>query len=82
VAGAPPPASIEVKAWVDDDRLVLEVIDSGKGKGPKTSGGGIGLSNVRQRLGLIYGQGTTNLSANRLPDGSFHVRVEFPLEAA
>ena len=82
VAGAPPPASIEIKATGSGDRLVLEVIDSGKGKGPKTSGGGIGLANVSQRLGLIYGEESTALSANRLPDGSFHVRLEFPLELA
>jgi signal transduction histidine kinase len=82
VAGAPPPARIEVKAWSEDNRLILEVIDSGKGKGPKASAGGIGLANVRQRLGLIYGEGTTALTANRLADGSFHVRVELPLEIA
>ena len=82
VAGAPPPAAIEVKAWSAGARLILEVIDTGKGKGPKASGGGIGLSNVRQRLGLIYGEGKTALSAERLPDGSFHVRLELPLEFA
>ena len=82
VAGAPPPASIEIKADTSGDRLVLEVIDSGKGKGPKTSGGGIGLANVNQRLGLIYGEDAIVLSANRSPDGSFHVRLEFPLELA
>jgi two-component system LytT family sensor kinase len=82
VAGAPPPASIEIKADTSGDRLVLEVIDSGKGKGPKTSGGGIGLANVNQRLGLIYGEDAIVLSANRRPDGSFHVRLEFPLELA
>ena len=82
VAGAPPPASIEIKADTSGDRLVLEVIDSGKGKGPKTSGGGIGLTNVNQRLGLIYGEDAIALSANRRPDGSFHVRLEFPLELA
>jgi len=82
VAGAPPPASIEVTAWAAGDRLILEVIDSGKGKGPTASAGGIGLANVRQRLGLIYGEGATALSATRLADGSFHVRLEFPLEIA
>jgi len=65
-----------------DNRLVLEVIDSGKGHGPKTSGGGIGLANVRQRLALIYGEDEGALSASRLDDGSFHVRLEFPLELA
>jgi two-component system LytT family sensor kinase len=80
VAGAPPPASIEIKAWSAHDRLVLEVIDSGKGQGPTSSGGGIGLANVNQRLGLIYGNSAAALSTNRLADGSFHVRIEFPLE--
>jgi signal transduction histidine kinase len=80
VAGAPPPASIELTAREAGSRLVLEVIDSGKGSGPTTSGGGIGLANVRQRLGLIYGEGAAALSASRLDDGSFHVRLELPLE--
>lgn len=80
VAGAPPPATIEITADSSTGRLVLEVIDSGKGKGPKISGGGIGLANVSQRLGLIYGEDSTALSAGRLADGSFHVRLEFPLE--
>ena len=80
VAGAPPPASIAIKTSSTDTRLILEVIDSGKGQGQKTSGGGIGLANVRQRLGLIYGEGETALSAGRRPDGCFHVRLEFPLE--
>ncbi|MFL6802215.1 MAG: sensor histidine kinase [Sphingomicrobium sp.] len=82
VAGAPPPASIAVSASASADRLVLEVVDSGKGAGPKASGGGIGLANVRQRLGLIYGEGATALSAGRRPDGCFEVRIEFPLELA
>ncbi|HEY6661521.1 MAG TPA: histidine kinase [Sphingomicrobium sp.] len=82
VAGAPPPASIGVSASAAAGRLLLDVIDSGKGKGPKESGGGIGLANVRQRLGLIYGEGETALLAGRRPDGCFHVRVEFPLELA
>ncbi|MFL6738884.1 MAG: hypothetical protein ACJ8FJ_06840, partial [Sphingomicrobium sp.] len=75
-------ASIGVKAWTSGSRLLLEVVDSGKGHGPKTSGGGIGLANVTQRLGLIYGEANVALSRHRLADGSFHVRVEFPLEMA
>ena len=80
VAGAPPPASIALKARASEGRLVLEVIDSGKGHGPTTSGGGIGLANIHQRLGLIYGAGNVGLSTSRLADGSFHVLLEFPLE--
>ncbi|HEX6741427.1 MAG TPA: sensor histidine kinase, partial [Sphingomicrobium sp.] len=82
VAGSPPPASIGVTAAAADDRLILAVVDSGKGQGPKSSGGGIGLANVSQRLGLIYGAGETALAAGRRPDGSFQVRLEFPLEFA
>jgi len=79
VAGAPPPASIGLKARASSGRLTLEVIDSGKGHGPTTSGG-IGLANIRQRLALIYGEDQVALSTNRLADGSFHVLVELPLE--
>src|SRR3954451_5082820 len=40
VAGSPPPASIGVEAHASDGDLILEVIDSGKGHGPTSSGGG------------------------------------------
>ncbi len=79
VAGAPPPASIALQASATGGRLTLEVVDSGKGHGPTTSGG-IGLANVHQRLGLIYGEDNVGLSTKRLADGSFHVLLEFPLE--
>ena len=82
VAGAPPPASIAVSASASGSRLVLEVVDSGKGKGPKASAGGIGLANVSQRLALIYGTAESALTAGRRSDGSFHVRLECPLEFA
>jgi two-component system, LytTR family, sensor kinase len=81
VAGAPPPARIEISARRSGDSLVLEVLDSGKGQGPKTSAG-IGLANITQRLGLIYGEGSATLCAGRRDDGSFHVRLQFPLELA
>ena len=80
VAGAPPPASIDIRASKSAGRLVLEVVDSGKGHGPKASGGGIGLANIHQRLGLIYGETNVAWSSGRRPDGSFHVQLEFPLE--
>jgi hypothetical protein len=80
VAGAPPPANIAVSARSAKARLILEVVDSGKGDGPTQSGGGIGLANVLQRLGLIYGEANVALSTTRLRDKSFRVRLEFPLE--
>jgi LytS/YehU family sensor histidine kinase len=78
VAGAPPPASIMIKAWSEGSRLLLEVIDSGKGT-KKTSGSGIGLANVRERLRLIYGD-ESELLANSMEDGGFRVRLAFPLD--
>lgn len=78
VAGAPPPASIMIKAWSEGGRLFLEVIDSGKGT-KKASGGGIGLANVRERLRLIYGD-ESELLASPVEGGGFRVRLAFPLE--
>jgi LytS/YehU family sensor histidine kinase len=80
VAGAPPPASIRVKAWAEDERLILEVADSGKGKPKSPGGAGIGLANVLQRLRLIYGEDKVQLDAGRADGGSFQVRLAFPLE--
>jgi sensor histidine kinase YesM len=81
VASAPPPATIDVRAWKADSILHIAVTDSGKSTSPKSGGAGIGLSNIRQRLRLIYG-GRTELSAGKLDDGSFQVELAFPLELA
>jgi len=81
VAGAPPPASLNIAATSDDGRLVLEVTDSGRGK-CTSKGAGIGLSNVRQRLELLYGPERSSLSAGRDQQGRFHVQVCMPLELA
>ena len=81
VAGAPPPATIGISASQADGQLLLEVIDSGKGK-PAESGGGIGLANVGQRLALLYGEGRSKLTADRDTDGCFRVRLTLPLELA
>ena len=80
VAGAPPPATISISAAASGDRLTLDVIDSGKGMKKGSTGGGIGLANVRQRLALLYGEDRTRLDAGREPDGRFRVKIEMPLE--
>ena len=82
VAGAPPPATISVGASASGDRLILNVIDSGTGAREGNSSGGIGLTNVRQRLALLYGDDRTRLDAGREPDGRFRVKIELPLEVA
>lgn len=53
--------SISVRAEVQDGQLIVQVQDSGVGFAPgtpdaaRTTGGGIGLSNIRERLQLLYG---------------------------
>jgi two-component system LytT family sensor kinase len=82
VAGASPPATIEIGARAAYGQLLLEVVDSGKGTNQKLGGGGIGLANVRQRLMLLFGEGRADLTAGRDPDGRFRVRISLPLEEA
>ena len=81
VAGALPPASISIRASAASDELLLEVIDSGKGKSQPSNSGGIGLSNIEQRLALLYGEGRSSLVAARDPDGRFRAQITLPLEA-
>ena len=80
LAGAPPPSTIAVRASSNDGRLTIEVVDSGKGSGLNSSGMGIGLTNVAERLSLLYGADRSGLHPGREADGSFKVRVLLPLE--
>jgi signal transduction histidine kinase len=80
VAGAAPPATIALKVKSEGSRLKIEVRDSGKGTSKVLPGAGIGLANVLQRIRLIYGEGKAMLSTGRLPDGTFRVCLELPLQ--
>jgi LytS/YehU family sensor histidine kinase len=82
VAGASPPAWIALKARSDASRLQIEVRDSGKGASKVLPGAGIGLANVLQRIRLIYGEDRATLATGRLPDGTFRVSLELPLQRA
>jgi hypothetical protein len=56
VAPALRPTRIRVSARREGDELVLAVEDDGPGEGrPSASGTGLGLRNVRERLGLLFG---------------------------
>lgn len=79
VAGAEPPAMIAIQAHARENHLTLEVLDSGTGKAA-TDGSGIGLSNVRQRLHLLYGEDRSSLCTDRQPDGRFRAQIVVPLE--
>ena len=79
VSGAPPPAALAIAASANGRQLILEVTDSGQGTNTK-KGTGIGLSNVRQRLELLYGAEQSGLNAGRDEDGRFHVQITMLLE--
>jgi len=48
-------ARIEVRSRLRNDFLELEVWDNGRGLAATADGNGLGLSNIRQRLGAMYG---------------------------
>jgi LytS/YehU family sensor histidine kinase len=79
VAGTPPPSAINIDAWSKGPRLYLQVQDSGKASAKASAGSGIGLANVRQRLRLLYGDDTAELTAAQ-HDAGFQVTLSFPLE--
>lgn len=62
------------------ERLLLDVRNDAPADGAAQHGMGIGLRNIEQRLGLLYGNDAT-LQASALP-GGFHVRVDLPKEHA
>jgi signal transduction histidine kinase len=75
-----PPAAIRLRAWQEGAEVHLEVINNSNGANPVRGGAGIGLSNVRQRLRLIYGEDSAGLVAERLHGGTYRVEMRFPLE--
>jgi len=54
-----------------DDRVAITVADDGNGLGTGTTGSGIGLRNVRERLQLAYGA-----------DATFDIAANFPMGVA
>jgi signal transduction histidine kinase len=72
---------IEVSAWRDGDLLRLRIEDDGPGLAVKQANErrGVGLANVRERLGVMYGQRAGMLAGNR-PQGGFAVEFWLPFE--
>jgi two-component system LytT family sensor kinase len=75
--------TVTVDARIDGERLVLRVLDDGAGPGSGpgplgTTGGGTGLSNVRERLAALYGE-HQKLDATAAAGGGTEVRLELPV---
>lgn len=72
--------TVWVEARIEGERLVLVVRDDGAGPNgrPETAGTGTGLSNVRERLAGLYGDGG-RLETTVGPGGGTRVRVELPV---
>lgn len=82
IANNAPPGHVSLTARRRGRQLHLEVINNSNDERLVRKGTGIGLSNVRQRLQLIYGEERASLATARLPDSSYRVEIELPLEFA
>lgn len=83
-------SEITVHAYVQEEKLILTVKDTGHGLTPQmeqmlqsghsasTKQGGVGVGNVRQRLQLIYGEDASFTIGNR-PEGGVMVKIIVPL---
>ena len=62
---------IDIAARVEDGRLVVSVRDNGRGlsAGADTIGGGVGLSNIRERLAALFGGSATMTLVENHPRG-------------
>jgi len=76
------PARIAVSARRAEDAgepaLELQVVDDGVGFGSATSGTGLGLANIQQRLAGLYGS-RAGLTLRALPDGGVAAILRLPL---
>lgn len=72
-----------IRAQILDDRLQLNVKDNGCGfqQQASTSGQGLGLTNVRQRLALLYGP-LAELHLGQPQEGGTDVQLNLPLHAS
>ncbi len=73
------PFRIAIKARVEGHSLVVSIRDNGVGfkDGAPGKGNGIGLDNIRQRLGLFYGRGDL-LSISSIPNQYTEIVVTYP----
>ena len=69
---------IEIAAYRDGDRLVIEVRDDGQGIGSGIAREGVGLGNCRSRLQMLYGEGGYDVRIANREGGGAVVRIVLP----
>jgi hypothetical protein len=79
VAASSAPTTIELIARRVGDRLEVSVRDSGKAASGVSSGLGVGLTNVRRRLAVTYGD-RAEFDHGPLPEGGYMARMQIPAE--
>ncbi len=62
-----------------DEKLIISVVDNGVGFGHTTSGTGIGLSNIRERLKQLYGD-QASLQLTTRETGGVNAALHLPLQ--
>ena len=74
--------TLRIEARKDDSRLVVAVVDTGRGLTGATShpGQGVGLANVRERLAALFGP-RGRFTLEELPPHGARARIEIPVEA-
>jgi uncharacterized protein YndB with AHSA1/START domain len=60
---------IDITARRENGTVTIEVKDTGRGFGTGTSGGGVGLANIRERLAGLYGEQAALVMAENEPQG-------------
>jgi len=74
------PVHVEVRAMrTDDGRLQITVADDGAGFDASSSGGGLGLANIRERLQQMHGDRAT-LTLKARPEGGVAASLTLPME--
>jgi LytS/YehU family sensor histidine kinase len=71
--------TITIRAQEDAGRLKVSVADTGEGVRPKT-GGGVGLTNIRERLKALYGSSARLVLEENAPRGVV-ASIEVPAAA-
>jgi signal transduction histidine kinase len=79
----PEGGSLYLRAAVSEGTLAITVIDTGVGydEQAKPAGGGLGLTNIRERLAALFGHRGRLVITPNLPHGT-QVRIELPYESA